>query len=302
MGLNMTALERLMRSFGMTGGVPVNYGSQLTVDTRQFVEQKIEGVDKKTRTVTGWASKQELDRYNEVVLADSFAEDLPTFQTNSPLLWGHDQSMPAIGSVSKVEVVSGEGLRHTSQFAKTDFADQVFQLYDEGHLKAWSVSFLPRKFRTPSDEDKSMFGDATEKVYTRSELLELSAVNVPASPGSLVGKSMISTHKDLQEFMTFIKAIQGKSGQLPVGKQLEEQMAEIIAAWDEHNTSHERVSLAIQAMATEIGGEEDTDDGDADTDTDTDTETETETSNNLSEEDAKAFESEALSIVEQLKG
>jgi len=67
-----------------------------------------------------------------------------------------------------------KGLVCKFQFAKTQFADEVFQLYKDGYLKAFSIGFIPLDY------------DEETKTHKRISLLEVSAVPVPANQSALV--------------------------------------------------------------------------------------------------------------------
>ena len=69
----------------------------------------------------------------------------------------------------------------TVEFAPTAFAQEVELLYRQRFLRAVSVGFRAREFSFRKGRDGSV--DGVE--YTRQELLELSAVPVPANPHAL---------------------------------------------------------------------------------------------------------------------
>ena len=72
-----------------------------------------------------------------------------------------------------------EGWRIT--FADTPFARETFKLYAEGFLRGWSVGFIPEEWEVLTDDDNKFSGYH----ITAWELLELSAVPVPANPQAL---------------------------------------------------------------------------------------------------------------------
>jgi hypothetical protein len=74
---------------------------------------------------------------------------------------------------------TAEGILSKMQFAKTQMAEEIFQLYKEGFMRAFSVGFIPKEW-TDGDGEK-----VPRRTYTKWELLEYSAVPVPANPDAL---------------------------------------------------------------------------------------------------------------------
>lgn len=121
-----------------------------------------------------------VDRYGEII--DQGSWDLKHFKKNPVILWAHNLTLgedrPPIGKATKVKVVNNE-LQFDIQFDMADpFAADIFRKYKEGFLSAFSVGFIPHKIqRSDSDNDAPILMD--------NELLELSAVPVPANPEAL---------------------------------------------------------------------------------------------------------------------
>lgn len=139
-----------------------------------FVKAELERKDKKLVAV---ASTSVEDRHGEVV--DINGWDVKNFKKNPVLLWGHDHSLPAIGYAKNLKKdMTFEPVFHD----KTDLAKAVKALYegyvdDEGNeippiLNSFSVGFRAL--------------DMDGNKYTKQELLEISAVNVPANPEARV--------------------------------------------------------------------------------------------------------------------
>ena len=119
------------------------------------------------------------DRKGDVIEVDGWVLD--GYRANPVFLWAHDRSLPPIGRASAVWVADGE-LRASVEFAPTEFAGQVWELYAAGFLRGVSVGFLPLEVeaRTASDGRRGCR-------YVRQELLEISAVPVPMHAGALAG-------------------------------------------------------------------------------------------------------------------
>lgn len=116
------------------------------------------------------ASTSVVDRQGEII--DQSGWNIKNFKKNPLLLWGHDHAIPAIGTAKNIKIV-GEGKKAQLVFEPvfheiTDFAKAIKTMFDEGILNSFSVGFKPI--------------EAEGNTYTSQELLEISAVNVPANP------------------------------------------------------------------------------------------------------------------------
>lgn len=118
-----------------------------------------------------------IDRMNEVV--DPKGIDLENFKKNPVILFAHRYDLPPIGSAQWIQRRE-KGIVAKPRFANTQFAQEIKQLYTDGHMKAWSIGFIPLEVQ-PGDGKKG----SPSRIYTKSELLEFSAVPVPANPEAL---------------------------------------------------------------------------------------------------------------------
>jgi len=122
------------------------------------------------------ASTPVIDRVGESI--DQEGWELKQYKKNPVLLWAHnlrEQKLP-IGKVTKLWT-EGKGKRarlmFTSKFDLQDtFAAEVYRKFKDNFLNAFSVGFVPIE------------KDGEE--YLQQELLEISAVPVPANPEALV--------------------------------------------------------------------------------------------------------------------
>lgn len=131
-------------------------------------------------------SDASVDRYQEII--DPNGWQLDNFKRNPVLLWAHDAhftvSVPAIGTIENLHVDENGRLIGKPVFDTEDeFAMKIYKKMKKGIIRAFSVGFLPHEW--------------DGNVYTRSELLEISVVNVPANPNALTQiKSMAKGIKD----------------------------------------------------------------------------------------------------------
>lgn len=153
-----------------------------------FKGGSIEDVDSAKRAMRFVASDESVDRYGDIIRARGW--QLERFRQNPVLLFGHNSREPAIGGVTKIEVVG------TRLIADVEFDDApentkaqvVWGLLEKGYMRAVSVGFAPTgKINTLLDDA----GNWTGFEYTQQELLELSVVPVPANPQALaIAKSL----------------------------------------------------------------------------------------------------------------
>lgn len=119
-----------------------------------------------------------VDRYGEIVNQETF--QLDNYKKNPVILWAHNLSFgedrPPIGKAIRVEVKNGQ-LEFDIQFDMADpFAADIFRKYKEKFLNAFSVGFIAHDVAR---------NDEGATVLLNNELLELSAVPVPANPEAL---------------------------------------------------------------------------------------------------------------------
>jgi len=122
------------------------------------------------------ASDGIVDREGDRIDPDGW--DLTNFNMNPQLLWGHNvrEYRPPIGKVERLWF-EGEGKRKRLMFQpkfdmKDTFAAELFRKVKEGFLNAFSVGFIPL--------------ERDGNTITKSELLEISLVAVPANPNARV--------------------------------------------------------------------------------------------------------------------
>lgn len=121
------------------------------------------------------ASTSDVARDNMIV--DAKGWELENFKRNPVFQWAHNYSEPPIGKVTNIEI-DGDNLMADVVFDQDDeFAQKIERKYRAGLLNAVSVGFDIITMEPPK-------GDAPMR-STKQELLELSAVPVPADPGAL---------------------------------------------------------------------------------------------------------------------
>ncbi len=143
---------------------------------KKVFTSEIRAIDEKEMTLTAAISTDAIDRMGEVL--DPAGIDLKNYRNNPVVLWAHDYSQLPIGKAMWVRK-DGNAIVSKVQFAKHAFAQEVFNLYKDGYMKAFSVGFIPKD---------GVAGDGKKGprwTYTKWELLEYSAVPVPANPEAI---------------------------------------------------------------------------------------------------------------------
>lgn len=153
--------------------------------SKKFARAIVKTIDQeKGRLIAAVGSTDTVDRYGEVIDQDSW--NFTNFRKNPVLLWAHNLTMgeerPPIGrlenfSIEVVDAVKGiKGLVFDAVFDMKDpFAADIFRKYAEGFLNAFSVGFIAHSMEWVEDVP----------VLKDNELLEMSAVPVPANPEAL---------------------------------------------------------------------------------------------------------------------
>ena len=144
----------------------------------------VKSVDTVKKSVVAHVSTFGWDRMGERF--EKGAWDLTNYKNNPVVLWGHDSSEPPIGKAIRL-TEDDDGLFAEAQFDEmSDFAMEIFGLFERGYLNAFSVGFIPKKFVYENIDNTAERG----LVYLDAELLEFSAVSIPANPGALISREM----------------------------------------------------------------------------------------------------------------
>ena len=182
---------------------------------KDYVVEKIES-NENERSITARVSTSDRDRDGEIVQPKGI--DLKAYQENPVLLWAHKYSEPPVGKAlwSKAD---DSALICKFQFAKTQFADDIYYLYREGFLKTFSIGFIPLDF------------DTKEKIHNRTELLEVSCVPIPSNSQAQVleayQKGFIKSPKLLKDLEIEIEDFQKPQEEvasMPVEVDIEEKI------------------------------------------------------------------------------
>lgn len=141
-------------------------------------------VDSEKKTITAYVSTYEWDRTDEKFAPGAW--DLENYKKNPVVLWGHDGSQPPIGRTLEIKE-DEKGLLAVAEFdTESQRGAEVFGLFERGFLHAFSVGFQPKKWMSEQIPDRNAKG----LVWVDAELLEFSAVSIPANPGAVIGREL----------------------------------------------------------------------------------------------------------------
>lgn len=133
---------------------------------------KIQSVNKVANSLRAVFSTSDMDRHGDIVVQNW---DLSNFKANPVIINSHNygDATEVIGRAIAIEVIDGQ-LVGDIEFAvkENPKAQVIYDLYAGEFLHAFSVGFIPLEF------------DAEGKIV-KSELLEVSAVSVPANAMAL---------------------------------------------------------------------------------------------------------------------
>lgn len=157
-------------------GAPVMGSDQIGV--------KIEQLDDANLTFIAVASTEDEDRDKDIIRVSGW--DLKNFKKNPIIPWSHNYwEVPIAKSIRTWVDATNKRLLFKPKFDKNDeFSLKIFQKYANGFLTSFSVGFRGVEF-TERDPNNWWGG----KEFTKQELLEVSAVAVPANPNANVNLS-----------------------------------------------------------------------------------------------------------------
>ncbi len=151
---------------------------------RQFIATK-ESTDDDNTAIAA-ISTDGIDRDKEVLLPKGV--DFDNYNKNPVVLWAHDYSSTPVGKAQWIK----QGRKYIKakwEWADTDKAKEIKQLWDGGFLNAVSVGFIASKGHEPTPDEikKNPAWAEVRWVVDEWELLEFSIVPVPANPEALAG-------------------------------------------------------------------------------------------------------------------
>lgn len=153
-----------------------------------FDDVEIKDFNNAERSFVAVANQETEDRYKDIIMVDGW--DLKNYKKNPVVMPFHDYRSLPVGralEIFKDEKRGVKRLMFRPQFAAYPEPMRMYEMYRDGYLKGFSVGFLSFKeepIEDDKDDEKSfMFHRPTR--YLKCELLENSAVPIPAHPDAL---------------------------------------------------------------------------------------------------------------------
>jgi HK97 family phage prohead protease len=170
---------------------------------------------KKNDTYSIVASTRNVDRDGEVILPSAFKNLEQYLDTNPVILGFHNYWDFPIGKATDGKI-GDEALVLDIQFAETEKGKEAKYLYDQGFMNSFSVGFIPKEWDIDSEG---------HRVFTDVELLEVSAVPVPANAAANMIRQAKSKGVELPEFEALYSVDEKKEINAEEREELEEPVA-----------------------------------------------------------------------------
>ena len=162
-------------------------------------------IDEENRRLNFIASAKTVDRDRDVILPSAYKGHMKYYRRNPVMPWAHDTRFPPVARSSDW-LFTDELFTAVANFGRTPFADEIFSLYIDGILNAFSVGFLSVAIDTePIMAEQGQTG----WTFTKVELLEISCVTVPSNREALVERGQ----KHLRGLVQAVKSIRGDTEQ-----------------------------------------------------------------------------------------
>lgn len=161
---------------------------------------EIKGYDPKTRQFEGVATKEIVDRDDEIVRVKAFADGgLDAFMKNPVLLLNHDGFGGPVGKVLDISI-SGDEMPFRGELRNPDDSPRmrdVVSAVEGKFLKAFSIGFgVPRDGVIPGGVDSN--GKKARRQIVKAELREISLVAIGANSEALMKMVKTITGDGLQ--------------------------------------------------------------------------------------------------------
>ena len=158
---------------------------------RKFFVAKSMEYDEADDAIIGVISTATMDRDNEIL--DPKGADLSDYNKNRTVCWAHGYGELPVGTNMWLKIKKTIGIIAKTIFAPAPeqyrgdwFPDTVKHMMKTGHLRAFSVGFVPLEYEDIELKDGDNPLTALRRIYTKWLLLEYSIVPVPSNPDALM--------------------------------------------------------------------------------------------------------------------
>lgn len=145
------------------------------------------------KSFTSILSSAEVDRDEEILISEGI--DVKDFKNDPVILWSHKWGEPPVGSASDIFRTKTE-LKIKVKMASTPFAQDLWTLIKEKHLRTMSIGFVPteilyngtKEFEGWYKENKELYKGANKakRIFTKAVLIEGSLVSIPANTSAQI--------------------------------------------------------------------------------------------------------------------
>jgi len=144
------------------------------INSFQMNFKEVKAVDGKLK-IKGFASTPDLDRYDDVIKPEAFANAMKTYMKNPIVLLGHDSNKP-IGTVTEYSL-DAKGLEVTVKLVNN--TDDCFEKIQNKTLRGFSIGWICNDCIFREEGTKFI------REVTALDLVEISVVATPANPSTL---------------------------------------------------------------------------------------------------------------------
>lgn len=156
---------------------------------RGFAAMRVRRIDPNSRTVRAVFSTENIDRHGEMIDPAAFRNTIDQFMKNPVLVANHTYAGPGgepgvIGTIEDLRITP-TGLEGAAKFMHDDpLADSWWKRFEQRAVRAFSIGFIANawEMRSVKDEDGRK---RRLRAFTDVELIEISAVSIPANRESL---------------------------------------------------------------------------------------------------------------------
>ncbi len=168
-----------------------------------LVEDEKKETNENEKSIVHFITTPDIDRGRDIVNPKGM--DSADFEKTKTVFYNHNYYSP-IGKNLWIKTIN-DGVRVKTQFASTDFAQEIYQLHKENVINTWSIGFdVPRRSGRYSEPiDGAIEFDDKRGIRTINKwiLLEYSSAPLAMNPNALdVAKSFVKSAELRKEIET----------------------------------------------------------------------------------------------------
>jgi phage head maturation protease len=240
----------------------------LNVEGFRQVEVKAESVEKlkSERAIIHYISTPDIDRTRDIMNPKGMKDE--DFNKAPSVWYNHNykydpNALPIARSLWRKK--KEDGILTKTEFASTEFADDVYLLHDGGFINTWSIGFRPSYDKNGNIKDGSIRYDEGKNITTWDEwyLLEYSSAPLPANIEALDVVKELQTLNFKSEItknmvnesafkIEVTKALESFRPELDKIKSLQSQLDDLLKSFDGVLGDLEKAENQILELQNEI--------------------------------------------------